>query len=250
MKNNKMRNLLPLLILLLIIPLSGFVEKDKKKEKKPKVKADVVIITSFGNIFIDLYDETPGHRDNFLKLAKEGFYDGTTFHRVITDFMIQGGDPNSKDSKTSNRAGQGGPGYTQPAEIIPGFIHQKGALAAARLGDRANPKRESSGSQFYIVDGKTQTDKQLDNMERNIKQATKNPDFKYTEEQRTAYKELGGSPWLDMQYTIFGEVIHGLDVIDKIAAVKKGGGDRPKEDITMEVKIVKKWNDKKKKGKW
>ena len=246
-----MRNLFSMfLLLLLIVPLTGFMPKEKKKEKKPKVKADVVLITSFGNIFIDLYDETPGHRDNFLKLAKEGFYDGTTFHRVISDFMIQGGDPNTRDPKKSNLAGQGGPGYTQPAEIKADFIHKKGALAAARLGDGANPKRASSGSQFYIVDGKPYTDSQLNNMEKNIRNATKNPDFKYTAEQRAAYKEVGGSPWLDMQYTIFGEVIHGMEVIDKIAAVKKGPGDRPKENITMEVKVVKKWNDKKKKGKW
>ena len=241
-----MRNLSLLLILAVALPLSGFAQKKKKKQK---IKADAVIITSFGNIFVDLYDETPGHRDNFLKLAGEGFYDKTTFHRVIKDFMIQGGDPNTKKEETRNLGGQGGPGYTQPAEIKEGFIHKRGALAAARLSDQVNPKRESSGSQFYIVQGKTFGDGQLDQVEKQIAKATKK-DFKYTEEQRTAYKEQGGSPWLDMQYTIFGEVIHGDEVIDKVAAVEKGAGDRPKEDVFIEVKVVKKWNHKKKKGKW
>lgn len=244
-----MRNLSLFLLMAILLPIGAFAQKSKKAKKK-KIKADVVIITSYGNIFVDLFDETPGHRDNFLKLAKEGFYDGTTFHRIISDFMIQGGDPYSKDPEKKNMAGQGGPGYTQPAEIVEGLIHKRGVLAAARLSDQVNPKRESSGSQFYIVDGKPFTDAQLDQVEKTIQKSTKNDDFKYTEENRTAYKELGGSPWLDMQYTIFGEVIHGDEVIDAIAGVEKGAQDRPKVDLTMDIKVVKKWNDKKKKGKW
>ena len=241
-----MRSLILMLSVVVLLPVTGFGQKKKKKEK---IKADVVVITSFGNIFIDLFDETPGHRDNFLKLTGEGFYDGTTFHRVISDFMIQGGDPNTKDPNKANLAGQGGPGYTQPAEIVEGLIHQRGALAAARMGDNVNPKRESSGSQFYIVDGKPVPGSQLDQAERNIAKAT-GKEFKYTEEQRKIYSEIGGSPWLDMQYTVFGQVIHGDEVIDKIAEVKKDRRDKPVEDVKMEVKVVKKWNHKKKKGKW
>jgi peptidyl-prolyl cis-trans isomerase B (cyclophilin B) len=188
-----------------------------------------VISTEYGDMKVKLYNSTPQHRDNFIKLAKEGFYDDLLFHRVIQDFMIQGGDPDSKTADPNQMLGQGGPGYTLPAEI--GALHFKGALAAARLGDRQNPQRNSSGSQFYIVDGKPLTEENMDNLEQNF---GKN----YTPEQRQRYLEVGGSPVLDGEYTVFGEVVEGLDVIDKIAAVPTGQANRPVRDVRMTVKLV------------
>ena len=170
--------------------------------QKNKVKADVVISTQFGDIGVILYEETPLHRANFLKLASEGFYDGTTFHRVMKDFMIQGGDPNSKSEETMNKAGLGGPGYTVPAEILPGKYHTKGMLCAARQPDRVNPKLESSGSQFYLVQGRTFNEAALTQPEKQISMVTKK-EFHYPEEQIEIYKTVGGTPWLDGQYTVF-----------------------------------------------
>jgi peptidyl-prolyl cis-trans isomerase B (cyclophilin B) len=179
-----------------------------------------------GNMRVLLYDETPLHRDNFVKLANEGYYDDLLFHRNIDGFMVQGGDPESKEASPGQTLGQGGPGYTIPAEI--GAPHIKGALAAARLGGAANPNKESSGSQFYLVQGRPVPDAQLNSLEqqRNIK---------YNDAQRQLYKELGGTPGLDGDYTVFGEVVEGLDVIDKLAAVPTDGANRPKEDIRMKV---------------
>lgn len=228
-----MRTLITLLLALLILPAASMADGGGKKKKK--IKPDAIIYTDLGEIHIRLYEETPGHRNNFLKLAKEGMYNGTTFHRIIKEFMIQGGDPYSKDPKKKMQAGTGGPGYTIPAEIRTEFIHKKGVLAAARLGDQVNPKRESSGSQFYIVHGKTFSDAEIANAEKRIGMVLKNPQFKYTDEQKEAYKTVGGSPWLDQQYTVFGEVIEGMDVIDKIAAVETGAQDRPIEDVTMRI---------------
>lgn len=192
----------------------------------------VRITTDFGDIVLKLYNETPAHRDNFLKLAGEGYYDGVLFHRVIRSFMIQGGDPNSKDAEPGQPLGNGGPGYTVPAEIVPGLFHKKGALAAARLGDQMNPERASSGSQFYIVQGKVWTPEELDMMEQQRGQA-------FTAEQRQAYTTIGGTPHLDAGYTVFGEVVEGLDVVDKIAAVQTAPGDRPVQDVAMKIEIVK-----------
>jgi peptidyl-prolyl cis-trans isomerase B (cyclophilin B) len=185
-----------------------------------------VIETPMGNMRVLLYDETPLHRDNFVKLANEGYYDDLLFHRNIDGFMVQGGDPESKEASPGQTLGQGGPGYTIPAEI--GAPHIKGALAAARLGGAANPNKESSGSQFYLVQGRPVPDAQLNSLEqqRNIK---------YNDAQRQLYKELGGTPGLDGDYTVFGEVVEGLDVIDKLAAVPTDGANRPKEDIRMKV---------------
>ncbi len=188
----------------------------------------VKIETTKGTMIVMLYDKTPVHRDNFIKLVESGFYEGLLFHRVISSFMIQGGDPESKDAPAGKMLGNGGPGYTLPAEIIPEYFHKKGALAAARTGDQTNPQRRSSGSQFYIVQGKTYTDMQMDGMEKQMF-------TQFSKEQRDAYATTGGVPHLDAQYTVFGEVIEGLDVIDKIAAVEKGANDRPVED----VKIIK-----------
>lgn len=196
----------------------------------------VEIKTKLGDMYVYLYENTPKHKENFLKLAKEGFYNGTTFHRVIKDFMIQGGDPYSKDESKKMMAGQGGPGYTIPAEILPENYHKKGALAAARMGDQVNPAKESSGSQFYIVQGKPMTDAEIMSIE--SKMRSRNPDYKMPETMKNEYKTKGGSAWLDGEYTVYGEVIKGLDVIDKIADVKKGRNDRPEEDITMQVKVI------------
>jgi cyclophilin family peptidyl-prolyl cis-trans isomerase len=214
------------LILITLFNINGLAQKKKKQTK-------ILITTSYGEMKLVLYNETPKHRDNFINLVKEGFYDSTLFHRVIETFMIQGGDPESKNAKANKMLGNGGPGYTLPAEINPKIIHKRGALSAARMGDNVNPMRESSGSQFYIVQGKKSTLEELE-------QIGKRNGIVYTEEQIKEYTTNGGTPFLDMNYTVFGELIEGFDVIDKIAAVKKGRADRPKEDIKMTMKIVKK----------
>jgi cyclophilin family peptidyl-prolyl cis-trans isomerase len=191
----------------------------------------VIISTDFGDMTIRLYDETPQHRDNFIKLAKEGYYDGLLFHRVIQGFMIQGGDPQSKNAQPGQPLGSGGPGYTIPAEFNSSLIHKKGALSAARLGDQMNPQRASSGSQFYIVQGRPTSAQELQNMGMRT-------GIRYTPEQAAVYAEVGGTPFLDMQYTVFGEVVKGLEVIDKIAAVRTAPGDRPIEDVKFNVSVV------------
>ncbi len=192
----------------------------------------VKITTDFGEIVLKLYNETPAHRDNFVKLVGEGFYDGTLFHRVINAFMIQGGDPSSKNAAAGQPLGSGGPDYTIQAEIVPGLFHKKGALAAARLGDQANPERRSSGSQFYIVQGRVWTPEELDQMEQQRGQA-------FSPEQRQAYTTIGGTPHLDAGYTVFGEVVQGLDVVDKIASVQTAPGDRPVQDVAMKIELLK-----------
>jgi len=201
----------------------------------------VVLHTTYGEVTLLLYDETPGHKENFLKLVKEGFYDGLLFHRVIDGFMVQGGDPDSRGAKKGARLGSGGPGYTIPAEIKPGFIHKKGALAAARQGDQVNPEKASSGSQFYIVHGAPVDTVQLrQNM---AMRKGRGPAVQYTEEQMAAYAAHGGTPHLDGAYTVFGEVVEGLDVIDRIAAQPVDRMSRPQEDIPMTMTIIrKKWN--------
>lgn len=241
-----------------------------------------VISTKFGEMIVRLYDATPEHKANFLKLAKEGFYDSTTFHRIIEGFMVQGGDPNSKDDNLRND-GQGGPGYTLPAEIVRGYIHKKGALAAARMGNDTNPDMRSSGSQFYIVHGRQRTERDVDQLlaqannnieqglistyvgspentevKQRIDQAIMNgntgivseiiteikplatKDFEtlvYTPQQREVYMTQGGVPYLDGSYTVFGEVVQGLAVVDSIVQVKKNYADRPLEDIPMIVRV-------------
>jgi peptidyl-prolyl cis-trans isomerase B (cyclophilin B) len=192
----------------------------------------VEIETDLGTMTVQLSNATPQHRDNFVKLAEEGYFDGLLFHRVINGFMIQGGDPNSRDAKPNQPLGMGGPGYTVPAEFVDSLYHVKGALAAARQGDNVNPEKKSSGSQFYIVQGKPLSKEELDMME-----ARKG--IRYTKEQRDTYMTLGGTPFLDRDYTVFGKVIKGLDVIDKIAAVQTGAGDRPQQDVKMKMKVIK-----------
>lgn len=245
--------------------------------------AKVLIKTTEGNILVRLYDETPQHRDNFIKLAKEGYLDGTLFHRVIKDFMIQGGDPESKGAPKGKMLGTGGPDYTIPAEFVyPQLFHKRGALSAARLGDEVNPDRESSGSQFYIVWGKVYKAAELKQMEKQMAMQQEQTVFnalakehhgeimdlrrnrdrqglmelqdklvaetkakcremgapKFTEVQVAAYTTMGGTPFLDNQYTVFGEVEEGLDVVEKIQGCETLRGDRPKEDVSMTVEVV------------
>ena len=245
--------------------------------------ANVTIKTSEGDITVCLYDETPRHRDNFLKLAKEGYYDGTLFHRVIKNFMIQGGDPNSKDAPEGVMLGTGGPGYTVPAEILPQFIHKRGALAAARQGDEVNPERASSGSQFYIVWGQVYNEGQMGQLARQMQMQAEQAVFNrladehrkeimdlrrnrdqaglmelqndliaqtraimaeqgnagLTDEQKKTYTTVGGTPHLDGQYTVFGEVTDGLDVVEKIQNTATAAGDRPKQDIKiLSVEVI------------
>ncbi|MBO7277131.1 MAG: peptidylprolyl isomerase [Bacteroidales bacterium] len=205
--------------------------KEIKQETIKETLTMVLISTNYGDMKAVLYDETPLHRDNFIKLVKEGYYNGTLFHRVIDGFMIQGGDPNSKTAKPNQQLGQGGPGYTIPAEFKQSLIHKKGALAAARMGDNVNPQKASSGSQFYIAQGKRYTSDEL-----NMLSARMGRQFNQT--QKDAYTNIGGVPFLDYEYTVFGEVIEGLEVIDKIAKVQKDRFDRPVEDVKMTISIV------------
>ena len=242
----------------------------------------VRISTNYGDIVVRLYDETPEHRDNFLKLAREGYYDSTLFHRVIKDFMIQGGDPDSKGAPAGKRLGSGGPEYTLPAEFVyPQYYHKRGVLSAARQADQVNPERRSSGSQFYIVWGKTYSEKELTQLATQLdgqrgqqifnelashhrdsiqamykagdqkglmalqqrlaaetdKLLKATPGFAFTPEQVKDYTTIGGTPFLDNQYTVFGEVVEGLDVVEKIQSVATGSADRPKEDVVMKVTV-------------
>lgn len=240
----------------------------------------VKIQTMLGDIVVRLYDETPVHRDNFVKLAKEGYYDGTLFHRVIKDFMIQGGDPDSKGAPAGKMLGVGGPDYTLEAEIKDGLFHKRGALAAARQGDQVNPERRSSGSQFYIVWGQVYNEGQLRQFSKQLKMQRMQDIFNqlaaahkaeimqmrrernraglqelqdrlaaeaekqaagYTglsEEQQRIYSTVGGTPHLDGQYTVFGEVEQGLDVVEMIQSSATGRGDRPIDDIEMRVSVI------------
>jgi len=245
-------------------------------------RAIVLIKTDFGDMKVALYNETPKHRDNFLKLAKAGYFDGVLFHRVIKEFMIQGGDPDTRNAQPGQKLGNGGPGYVIDNEINPKLLHKKGALAAARQGDQTNPEKKSSGSQFYIVQGVVFPSDNLQSLEEEGTQrlaqsimrqfARDNNDSltiyqqngnqaafekliarlqtealakarqtpcKLTEEQKKIYTTVGGTPHLDGNYTVFGEVIEGLEVIDAIAAQPTGQGDRPVNDIKMEIKVIK-----------
>ena len=203
--------------------------------KAPIPKSRLVqVTTDYGTMIIKLYDSTPNHRDNFIKLVKEGTYDSLLFHRVIEGFMIQGGDPQSKYADSTAMLGGGDlPGGTIPAEFVPKYIHKKGALAAARTN---NPEKASSNCQFYIVQGKPSNDIELNQIECNIRSS--DPAFSYSDAQRKVYKAIGGTPLLDQNYTVFGEVIKGLEVIDKIAAVAKGENDRPLKDVRFKMKML------------
>lgn len=196
----------------------------------------VALHTTMGDIRIELSNLTPQHRDNFIRLTEEGYFDSLLFHRVIENFMIQGGDPDSRHAEAGEFLGNGGPGYIIPAEFrFPELFHQRGALAAAREGDEVNPEMASAGSQFYIVWGRTFTDEQLDRMQERISNRVI-----YTPEIREAYKTLGGTPHLDGAYTVFGQVIEGLEVIDAIQKVATDENNRPIEDVRILRAVVEK----------
>ncbi len=262
-------------------------EKVEELNSNNDKNVKVLIKTTAGDMTVLLYNETPLHKANFLKLVKSKFYDGVLFHRVIKEFMIQTGDPDSKKANKNQALGEGGPGYTLAAEFNPKLIHKKGALAAARLGDNLNPEKRSSGSQFYIVQGKKYNDDEIKRLQNGIeaqayipfirKYLVDNPKdmarvqkmeqtndrkslqllidsitkvvklqhpevvvTKYTQEQLNTYKTLGGTPFLDMNYTVFGEVVEGLEIVDKIAAVETNAQDRPLEDVKIiSMEIVK-----------
>ena len=253
-----------------------------QKKKRNMEETTVRLETTMGDITVKLYDETPRHRDNFIKLAKEGVYDNTLFHRVIKNFMIQAGDPESKTASDTVSLGSGDVGYTLPAEFNPKFIHKKGALAAARKGDEVNPKKESSGCQFYIVTGQVFTESQLLDIEQQMRDSQltgifnalaqkrikeiykmrragdndglmalqeeleeqareivkKEAPAEFTPEQVQAYTTVGGAPHLDGAYTVFGEVVEGMDVVDRIQKVKTNRKDRPEENIRILKAVV------------
>ena len=254
-------------------------------ESRSHKETVVLMETSLGNIKVKLYDDTPAHRDNFIKLVEEGYYDGTLFHRVINEFMIQGGDGTSKNAPPGKMLGTGDPGYTIPAEFVyPKYFHKRGALAAARQGDQVNPEKASSGSQFYIVTGKVFNPGQIDQLERQMQMQQEQSVFQslaanhreeimnmrrnrdmqglqalqdtliaqtheqikkegkrtLTQAQREAYTTVGGTPHLDGEYTVFGEVVDGMEVVDKIQQVETGSADRPKTDVKiLKMKVVK-----------
>ena len=197
---------------------------------RSKGKTYVTLTTSQGSVKILLFDVTPKHRDNFIKLVKDGFYNDLLFHRVIKGFMVQGGDPTSKNAAPDKGLGFTGPGYQVPAEFKNEVVHVKGALAAARTGGPSNPEKESSGSQFYIVQGSPVNDGLLT-------QTEQRSGIKYSADAKAVYLKYGGTPFLDHEYTVFGQVVEGLDVIDKMAAVKTGASDRPVENLKMTIKI-------------
>jgi len=221
-----MKNYLTIMLCLCFV--SAFSAKPKHKYIK--------IQTEKGECIIQLYNETPQHRDNFIKLTEKGTYNGTLFHRIIKDFMIQGGDPDSKSAVKGALLGEGTVGYTVPAEFRDSLFHKKGVLAAARDN---NPEKASSGSQFYLVQGKKFTDEQLDAVEKNRLK------FKIPEWQREIYKTLGGSPHLDRNYTVYGEVVKGIDLIDKIAALETDNNNRPLTDVKMTITVLKRREAKK-----
>lgn len=206
--------------------------KQAAKEKKVVVAAPkkclVRIETSMGNMVAEIFDSTPQHQDNFVKMVEQNYYDSLLFHRVIAGFMIQGGDPDSKNAPASKMLGSGGPGHTIKAEFLDSLAHVKGALAAARTN---NPQKRSSGSQFYIVQGRPVDDQALNNKEAQH-------GFRYPSHVRKMYLEMGGTPFLDQEYTVFGRVIEGLDVVDKIAAVPTNGANRPNEDVWMKIRLI------------
>jgi len=224
-----MKNIRHSLILFLSLGLGFFVHELHGQDSGDQVM--IRIETSHGDMVVRLYNETPVHRDNMVKLIKEGYYNNQIFHRVIRDFMIQGGDPHSVEAARGQRLGTGGPGYTIPAEFNDRLFHKKGALAAARMGDNVNPQKESSGSQFYLVQGRVFTREMLQMMEKN-RQASFSP------QAIEAYTSIGGTPHLDGAYTVFGELVEGMEVLDTIALSPTDANNRPLEDIVIKISIV------------
>ena len=271
MKTNRI-----LIIAVLVMVLAACGAGSKKSTNMEK-RTQVKIETTLGDIVVELYNETPKHRDNFIKLAKEGMYDSTLFHRVIKAFMIQAGDPDSKNASDTAQLGGGDVGYTVPAEFVPKFFHKKGALAAARMGDDVNPERASSGCQFYIVTGRKFREAQLldmagkknnsrideifnelarkhmkeiykmrkandeagllalqDSLEAQATAQYKSEEpFMFTPEQIAAYTTVGGAPHLDGAYTVFGQVVEGMETVEKIEVTKTGRADRPVENVRI-----------------
>lgn len=224
------------MLLMALLLMGSYTTKTQAQAEGAPKQPLVEIRTELGTMVVALYNETPQHRDNFLKLVREHAYDSLLFHRVIQGFMVQGGDPESKRAGAGAALGQGGPGYTVPAEIVPGLVHKKGALAAARQSDQANPERRSSGSQFYIVQGKPFSASELDQIaQRSARYGTP---ITYSETQKGTYAKAGGAPHLDGAYTVFGEVVEGLHVIDAIAAQPCDGRDRPLKDIRMFMRVL------------
>ena len=219
-------------IFLLAMGLSGM-QGAVAQKKNDKKAVRVEMTTTEGKMVFELYNDTPLHRDNFVKLVKNHTYDSLLFHRVIKKFMIQGGDPNSRNAKPGQMLGDGTLGYTVPAEFRDNHFHVKGALCAARQGDQVNPRKESSASQFYIVQGQVWDEATLNMMEQRMGK-------KFTAEQRKAYTTVGGTPHLDGDYTVFGMLVEGMDVLDRIADVPTGAADRPKADVRiLKVKVIK-----------
>ena len=219
------------------LPLLLSAQQNIKVKKKDR-KRDIALVTTEGTIILRLNDSTPLHRDNFIRLVKSKYFDSVLFHRVINRFMIQAGDPNSRSAAAGIPLGNGGPGYTVPAEFRPSLFHHKGVLAAARMGDDVNPQRASSGSQFYIVHGRVHTDITLDSVE-----TFRLKGYKIPPAHREVYKTLGGAPHLDQQYTIFGEVVYGLEIVDLIAVTPTSRAqdrDRPLKDMRIiKARLVK-----------
>jgi peptidyl-prolyl cis-trans isomerase B (cyclophilin B) len=219
------------IVLLLLMLFAGFVAFAQQKKvpfkQKPKKDYLVTITTEFGQIYLILYDKTPKHKENFIKLVKNKFYDSLLFHRVIDGFMIQGGDPNSKNAQEDEMLGMGDVGYMIDAEFSPEIFHKRGSLAAARNN---NPQKASSGCQFYIVQKKALSDAELEQIEATIGR-------QIPENQKKVYREIGGTPHLDMGYTVFGEVIQGMEVVDKIAEVERDENNRPLKDVRMSIKV-------------
>ncbi|MDR3118350.1 MAG: peptidylprolyl isomerase [Mediterranea sp.] len=222
------------IVLITLVVVAAACQSGKKKEvtiMENDKEALLKIETTMGDITVKLYNETPRHRDNFIKLAGNGTYEGTLFHRVIKDFMIQAGDPESRNAPKGKALGSGDVGYTLPAEFVyPKYFHKKGALSAARMGDQVNPQKASSGCQFYIVTGRVFNDSTLLPMEQYK--------GRFTAEQIEAYTTVGGTPHLDNEYTVFGEVIEGLEVVDAIQRVATGRGDRPEKDVKIRKVVV------------
>jgi peptidyl-prolyl cis-trans isomerase B (cyclophilin B) len=205
----------------------------KNSQKNTEPVHFIKIETDSGTMIAKLSNKTPQTTANFIKLVKQHFYDGLLFHRVIKGFMIQGGDPDSKNAKPGEQLGNGGLKYTIPAEFDTSLFHQKGALAMARESNDVNPQKASSSTQFYIVEGRTFTDPEMDKIEEKFK-------VKIPEDHRKIYRTIGGAPFLDMNYTVFGQVVSGLDVIDKIASAPKDENNRPVNDIRMKITLLKK----------
>lgn len=224
-KSNLIPSIVYMLISFFFLPIQTSAQNANKEQL-------IKIETNVGDMIVKLYNETPAHRDNMIKLINEGYFEGQLFHRVIKDFMIQGGDPHSSGAERGQRLGSGGPGYTVPAEFHAKLIHKKGALAAARKGDSVNPEKASSGSQFYIVQGRVLTPGEIEILkQRGV--------ASFSEESEEIYKTLGGTPHLDGSYTVFGEVVKGLDVIDSIASRPTDAYNRPLEDVIYSISLIK-----------